>query len=40
MFINQAAGQFEIWTGKPAPRETMRRVMAERLSPPDGGDGL
>jgi 3-dehydroquinate dehydratase/shikimate dehydrogenase len=32
MFVSQAAGQFEIWTGKPAPRETMRRVVAERLA--------
>ncbi len=31
MFIHQAAGQFEAWTGLPAPREIMRRVMVERL---------
>ena len=31
MFVNQAAAQFEIWTGRPAPRETMRQVVVERL---------
>ena len=34
-FINQAARQFELWTGLPAPREVMRAVMLERL----GGKG-
>lgn len=32
-FLNQAAAQFEVWTGRPAPRETMERVLRERLSP-------
>jgi 3-dehydroquinate dehydratase / shikimate dehydrogenase len=26
MFVQQAARQFEIWTGKPAPREDMLRI--------------
>jgi len=26
MFVQQAARQFEIWTGKPAPADEMRRV--------------
>lgn len=30
-FVNQAARQFELWTGRPAPTEVMRRVMLERL---------
>jgi len=34
MFINQAARQFEIWTGQPAPREVMRRALARRLTEP------
>jgi len=32
MFVNQAVRQFEIWTRRPAPRETMRRVVVDRLS--------
>jgi 3-dehydroquinate dehydratase/shikimate dehydrogenase len=31
MFVRQAAGQFEAWTGQPAPLEVFRRVVAERL---------
>jgi len=27
MFVHQAAQQFEIWTGKPAPREDMLRIV-------------
>jgi len=32
MFVNQAAAQFEIWTGKAAPRDVMRQVVMERLA--------
>lgn len=31
MFINQAALQFERWTGQPAPVELMRRIVLENL---------
>jgi shikimate dehydrogenase len=31
MFVNQAVLQFEKFTGMPAPRETMRRVVMEKL---------
>jgi 3-dehydroquinate dehydratase/shikimate dehydrogenase len=31
MFVRQAAGQFEAWTGKNAPIELMRRVVERRL---------
>ena len=31
-FINQAAAQFEFWTGRPAPRRTIERVLRERLA--------
>lgn len=31
-FVNQAAEQFELWTGRPAPRAVMERVIRERLS--------
>jgi len=33
MFVNQAVAQFEIWTGTGAPRDVMRRVVMEGLSP-------
>jgi 3-dehydroquinate dehydratase/shikimate dehydrogenase len=32
MFVRQAAGQFQVWTGKTAPTDTMRRVIEDRLS--------
>jgi shikimate dehydrogenase len=32
MFVNQAALQFELWTGKKAPREVMKRCVMGRLS--------
>ena len=31
MFVNQAAAQFELWTGRAAPVAAMRRVVEERL---------
>jgi shikimate dehydrogenase len=31
MFLGQAMVQFELWTGKPAPMEAMRRVVEARL---------
>jgi shikimate 5-dehydrogenase len=31
MFINQAALQFELFTGETAPVEEMRRVVLEKL---------
>jgi shikimate dehydrogenase len=31
MFLGQAMVQFELWTGKPAPAEAMRRVIESRL---------
>ncbi len=30
-FVRQAVEQFELWTGRPAPIETMRRVLVEAL---------
>lgn len=32
MFVRQAAGQFEAWTGQPAPKQVMRQVVEGRLS--------
>ena len=32
MFVHQAARQFEIWTGKPAPREEMLRIVTLALA--------
>lgn len=31
MFLGQAMVQFELWTGRPAPAEVMRRVIESRL---------
>ena len=31
MFVRQAARQFEAWTGKAAPLDLFRRVVASRL---------
>jgi 3-dehydroquinate dehydratase/shikimate dehydrogenase len=35
LFINQAACQFELWTGESAPVEVMREVLLEKLSQPE-----
>jgi 3-dehydroquinate dehydratase / shikimate dehydrogenase len=32
MFVHQAARQFEIWTGKPAPREDMLKIVMQALA--------
>ena len=32
MFVRQAAGQFQAWTGKPAPTALMRQVIERRLT--------
>jgi shikimate 5-dehydrogenase len=32
MLVAQAAAQFELWTGRPAPLEVMRRAAESRLS--------
>ncbi len=32
MFVNQAVGQFELWTRTGAPRELMRQVISKKLS--------
>ena len=32
MFVNQAAAQFEIWTGTAAPRDVMRNVVVRELA--------
>ncbi|MBZ0173551.1 MAG: hypothetical protein K8E66_14305, partial [Phycisphaerales bacterium] len=31
MFVKQAAAQFELWTGQPAPVELFDRLCRERL---------
>jgi len=37
MFLEQAAGQFEIWTGETAPRSVMQKAAMEALGHPSGG---
>jgi 3-dehydroquinate dehydratase / shikimate dehydrogenase len=32
MFIRQAVGQFQLWTGTPAPKELMRQIVVDRLT--------
>ncbi len=33
MFVRQAAAQFELWTGQPAPMDRFREVVLQRLKP-------
>ncbi|HHT9132302.1 MAG TPA: shikimate dehydrogenase [Candidatus Tripitaka californicus] len=40
MFLYQAAQQFELWTGRPAPLELMERVIRERLGVRGQGTGV
>ena len=40
MFVHQAARQFEIWTGKPAPAEEMQRVVARAVLEPNIPNGV
>jgi shikimate 5-dehydrogenase len=35
MFLEQAAHQFEIWTGESAPRAVMERAAIDALSQPE-----
>jgi len=37
MFVQQAARQFEIWTGKPAPVADMQYVVTRAASEPANG---
>ena len=37
MFLRQAAAQFQLWTGRPAPLQTMRRVVEAKLASPTSG---
>ncbi len=32
MFLHQAVGQFELWTGQPAPIDTMRNILTTHFS--------
>jgi len=32
MFLHQAVGQFELWTGQPAPVDTMRNILTSHFS--------
>ncbi len=40
MFVHQAARQFEIWTGKPAPADEMQRVVARAVLEPNIPNGI
>ncbi len=37
-FVGQAAAQFELWTGRPAPREAMRAALTAGLKVDTGGE--
>jgi shikimate 5-dehydrogenase len=39
MFVQQAAAQFTLWTGKPAPADVMRRAIEEKLATDIKADG-
>ena len=39
MFLEQAARQYEIWTGDAAPRAAMERAALEALTPPGAAAG-
>jgi 3-dehydroquinate dehydratase / shikimate dehydrogenase len=39
MFLHQAARQFEIWTGKPAPLDAVRQVLLRQLGATSGEGG-
>jgi shikimate 5-dehydrogenase len=39
MLVAQAAAQFELWTGQPAPLEVMRAAAEKQLSAAGGGSG-
>jgi 3-dehydroquinate dehydratase/shikimate dehydrogenase len=39
MFVHQAARQFEIWTGKPAPIDNIRQVLLRQLGVVGGENG-
>lgn len=36
MFVRQAAAQFRLWTGKPAPTQVFEKILRARLAPKNG----